>query len=246
MTLVSNRQPPLGEHRAMVREYLRGLDLPFESVAGAIVRERLATLGEEDLLRPGLVLWACDACGGDLRDALPVAASFYLFDRFMRMHDELVEDHEIARWGLGQTLNAGDALYALAFRTLAHDVIDARHRLEAATLVTRAVLEAIEGRNVDLERQDGDGLLSQVRSVNRRVASLMGAALAVGALIAGADERTVRGFMRAGRLLAGAATIDEPELAKRVGGKCAGAMSRSLSDETRRKEFADVISSFAT
>ncbi|HZZ00668.1 MAG TPA: polyprenyl synthetase family protein [Candidatus Baltobacteraceae bacterium] len=240
MTAVSKPQPPLGEHRALVREYLRKIELPFESVAGAIVRERLATEDDEDLLRSSLVLWACAACGGDLCDALPVAASFHLFDRFMRLHDELVEG-SVEHWGMGQSLNAGDALYALAFRTLADGVIDAKRRLAVAGLVARAVLESIEGRNVDIERSDGDGLLPQLRSVRRRVAALTGAALGSGAILAGANERVVRGFIRAGYLLAVASTVDDAKLAHRVGAKASEAIARCGIDG-----FESVIVSVAS
>ncbi|HEY1975758.1 MAG TPA: polyprenyl synthetase family protein [Candidatus Baltobacteraceae bacterium] len=240
MTTVSTPQPPLGEHRANVREYLRGIDLPFESVAGTIVRERLATEDDEDLLRSSLVLWACAACGGDLRDALPVAASFHLFDRFVRLHDELV-DGSVEHWGLGQSLNAGDALYALAFRTLADGVLDAQRRLAVAGLVARAVLESIEGRNVDIERPESDGLLPQVRSVRRRVAALTGAALGSGAIIAGASERIVRGFIRAGYLLAVAATVEEAKLAQRVGAKAREAVARCGVELEYRNGFETVV-----
>lgn len=240
MTTISTPQPPLGEHRANVREYLRALDLPFESVAGTIVRERLATEDDEDLLRSSLVLWACAACGGDLRDALPVAASFHLFDRFVSLHDGLV-DGSVEHWGLGQSLNAGDALYALAFRTLADGVIDAQRRLAVAGLVARAVLESIEGRNVDIERSESDGLLPQVRSVRRRVAALTGAALGSGAIIAGANERIVRGFIRAGYLLAVAATVEEPKLANRVGAKAREAIARCGVELEHRNGFETVV-----
>jgi hypothetical protein len=240
MTTVSTPQPPLGEHRANVREYLRGIDLPFESVAGTIVRERLATEDDEDLLRSSLVLWACAACGGDLRDALPVAASFHLFDLFVRLHDELV-DGSVEHWGIGQSLNAGDALYALAFRTLADGVIDAGRRLKVAGLVARAVLESVEGRNVDIERSESDGLLQQVRSVRRRIAALTGAALGSGALLSGANDRIVRGFIRAGYLLAVAATVDEPKLARRVGSKACEAIARCSVDTSHNVSFEQVV-----
>lgn len=240
MTIASTPQPPLGEHRANVRDYLRGIDLPFESVAGTIVRERLATDDDEDLLRSSLVLWACAACGGDLRDALPVAASFHLFDLFVRLHDELVEG-SVEHWGLGQSLNAGDAIYALAFRTLADGVIEAQRRLAVAGLVARGVLESIEGRNVDLERPERAGLLPQVRSVRRRVAALTGAALGSGALLAGVNERIVRGFIRAGYLLAVAATVDDSKLARRVGSKACEAIARCSVDASHSVSFEQVV-----
>src|ERR1700678_1785516 len=151
---------PLGEYRASILQYLRGITLPLRSTAWTIIERSSENTEGRSLLRPTLVLWACDACGGPLQDALPVAAAVDLFDRFMYLHDELVADASdadagslVARWGLGQSLNAGDALYALALRTLAQDVVDVERRSSVASSLGRAVLEAIEGRTSDVDRE---------------------------------------------------------------------------------------------
>jgi geranylgeranyl pyrophosphate synthase len=177
---------PLSNHRASLARYLRQIVFPTESVAGAIIRERLAPRFLGDPLRPPLVLWACGATGGELPDAMPVAAAFDLFDRFLVLHAELTDESApvVARWGLGQTLNAGDAFYALAFRCLAGGVSNPHRRLHAARLVAQAVLEAID---------ECDDL--------RMSATLTAAALRAGAVIAGVPERTARAFEKAGRLL---------------------------------------------
>lgn len=178
---------PLSGHRARVEEYLRGIAFSFTSVAGRIIEERLPARYAGDLIRPSLVLWTCGAAGGDIADALPVAAAFELFDRFMLLHDELAQDcgATVTRWGLGQSLNAGDALYALAFRTLASEVCDAPRRLHVARLIAEAVLEAIEA-------PIGDAAAD---------AALSGAAMQAGAILGGAGDRAARSFARAGRLL---------------------------------------------
>ncbi|MGA8533447.1 MAG: polyprenyl synthetase family protein [Candidatus Tumulicola sp.] len=258
---------PLGEHRARVLEYLRGNAWPFRSVARSIIEQWHIAERERLMLRPNLVLWACAACGGGpeaMADALPVAAAFDLFDRFMLLHDELVEEVDattapvsrdpsptVARWGLGQSLNAGDALYAMALRALAQDVGDPQRRLRAASLVTRAVLEAIEGRTDDVERiargrTSRDGLLARVRSVRRRSATLTGAALEAGALIAVAPANVCRGFDRAGRLLAAAASSDEPLLASRLAAKALDSIERCISDRTQVAAFENVARHVAT
>ncbi|MGB7047190.1 MAG: hypothetical protein WBD57_02595, partial [Candidatus Cybelea sp.] len=137
---------PLSGYRDSLQRYSRKIAYSFESVAGKIIAERLPERFVRDPVRPRLVLWACAVNGGDILDALPVAAAFDLFERFMLLHDELTDTSAgtIARWGLGQSLNAGDALYAVAFRSLASDDISAPRRLEAARLAGEAVLEAIE------------------------------------------------------------------------------------------------------
>lgn len=186
MTLLSDAVP-LSEYRTCLAQHLRAVGAAFDSVAGRIIEERVPPGYVRDPLRPSLVLWACAACGGDTTDALPVAAAFDLFDRFLLLHDELADRGAptVARWGLGQSLNAGDALYALAFRSLAGDVVDPARRLAVARLVAEAVLDAIEAN-------DGDPA---------RDARLTGTALAAGTIIGGAPERVTRAFARAGRLL---------------------------------------------
>jgi geranylgeranyl pyrophosphate synthase len=181
---------PLGSHRASLARYLRQIVFRTESVAGEIIQERLAPRYVGDPLRPALVLWACDAAGGDLCDAMPVAAAFDLFDRFLLLHAELTNESAsvVARYGLGQSLNAGDAFLALAFRSLAVDVSHPQRRLAAAQLVAQAVLEAID-EGVD----------------RRRNATLTAAALRAGSIIAGAPEPIARAFEKAGRLL-----VEEP------------------------------------
>ena len=194
---------PLGNHRASVAGYLRGIVFPAGSVAARIIEERLPADDAADPLRPSLVLWACAAGKGNLVDALPVAAAFDLFDRFLLLHDELASESPaatVARWGLGQSLNAGDALYAMAFRCLASDVLEPNRRLATASLVGQAVLEAI-AHSADDARRSG---------------VLTSAALEAGAVIAGSPEPVVRRFVEAGQLLTTAATAGDRDLAQRA------------------------------
>jgi len=177
---------PLSDHRASLQKYLREIAPPGDSVARRIIEERLPAKYTQDPVRPALVLWACAAVDGNVADALPVAAAFELFDRFLLLHDELTEaSPTVARWGLGQSLNAGDALYAMAFRTLASDALDAPRRLAAARLVAQAILEALAGAKDD----------------EARSAVLTSAALGAGAMLGGAPQHAVRKFFEAGRLL---------------------------------------------
>lgn len=177
---------PLTNHRACLAQYLSKVSFTTATVAGRIIEER-SIRQIRDPLRPALVLWACEARNGDLRDAVPVAAAFDLFDRFLLLHEQLTRESPVVeRWGLGQSLNAGDALYALAFRSLAAGVVNPPRRLEAARLVGEAVLEAIACDNDDAAR----------------AAALTGAALQAGAVIGGASDRVARAFLEAGRALA--------------------------------------------
>ena len=137
----------LSVHEDSLQRYLYGIAGRFDSVAGL---QHFSAPGRWPAcvsMRPALQLWAAAANGAALEDALPIAAAFDLFDQFMLLHDELADAKAmtIGRWGLGPGLNAGDALYALAFRMLAGDVVQPSRRLAAARLVGEAVLAALDG-----------------------------------------------------------------------------------------------------
>ncbi|MBV9028488.1 MAG: hypothetical protein JO311_07695 [Candidatus Eremiobacteraeota bacterium] len=180
-------------HLDTVETYLRGVAFSFTSIAGQIIEERRALPRRDCGLRPWLVVWACSASAGEEGDALPVAAAFDLLDRFMALHRELAADAVESSWRLGQNLNAGDALCAVAFRTLASDVRNARRRLEAARVVGTAILEAIE-------RSDDAG----------ENEALTGAAMEAGAIVGGAAHAMARRFARAGRVLGDALSNSDP------------------------------------
>jgi hypothetical protein len=217
---------PLSTHRASLARYLGGIDIAFNSVAGRIIAERLPVHCARDPVRPCLLMWACAANGGDTGEALPVAAAFDLFDRFMLLHDELadVSAETIVRWGLGQSLNAGDALYALAFRTLASDVGDAERRLEAARIAGEAVLEAIAGREAAMEGR----------------CALTGAALQAGAVIGGASGEVALAFARAGRALGMASEATDAAGARRF-----AQQSLALLEPHTSEEYLDAFAEVA-
>ncbi len=216
---------PLSAHRASLERYLSEIVVPFDSVAGRIIAERLPIRYARDPVRPCLLLWACSATGGDTADALPVAAAFDLFDRFMLLHDELadVRAATIVRWGLGQSLNAGDALYALAFRSLASDVGDPPRRLQVARLVGEAVLEAIEDREAAMEGR----------------CALTGAALQAGAIIGGAGPEVAATFAQAGRALGMASETNDSESAQQFALAAIGAL-RPFTSKEDLDVFAEV------
>jgi geranylgeranyl pyrophosphate synthase len=206
---------PLQNHRACLQEHLHEIAVGTNSVAGRIIEERLASTYVSDPVRPSLVLWACEAANGNVADAVPVAVAFDLFDRFLLLHDELANDSTptIGRWGLGQSLNAGDALYALAFRSLASGVVNPATRAEAARLVAEAVLRAIEQCNERLARE----------------AALTSAALQAGAVIAQAPDHAVRTFAEAGRRL-----VTDPLAAVELVRRCASSNDLATFEEVAR------------
>ena len=73
-------------------------------------------------MRPAVALLAAGAAGGEPRAAAPVAAALELLHNFSLIHDDIQDESPIRRhrptvwslWGVGQAINAGDALFAAA------------------------------------------------------------------------------------------------------------------------------------
>ena len=77
-------------------------------------------------LRPIFLLLACEAQGGDWRQALPAAVAVELLHNFSLIHDDIEDRDSLRRgratlwmlWGDAQAINAGDTLFSLAYRAL--------------------------------------------------------------------------------------------------------------------------------
>lgn len=150
-------------------------------------------------VRPVLCLWACEAVGGNWRDALPAAAAIELIHNFSLIHDD-IEDNSDARrgretvwkvWGVAQAINAGDAMFVLAQQAL--DELPAHIALERHVAIQRAfhsgILKLTQGQYLDLayERADQVTLDRYLKMVSGKTAALLAAGCEIGARIGTAD-----------------------------------------------------------
>jgi geranylgeranyl diphosphate synthase type I len=153
-------------------------------------------------LRPALALLSAEAVGADARVGLPGAVAVELVHNFSLLHDDLMDGDEERRhrptawkaFGPGAAILAGDALLALAERTVldAGGAADGTGR-QAARHLTRAVDWLIDGQAADLafeRRQDVkvDECLAMARG---KTGALLGCSASIGALLAGAPGATV-------------------------------------------------------
>jgi geranylgeranyl diphosphate synthase type I len=196
---------------------LRALELDLQSVVGAIdhpsarsmsdmIRHHFGWSDEASArrgkrVRPLLVLLMCEACGGDWRQALPVASSVELIHNFSLVHDDIEDRSDTRRgrptlWrvsGVPQAINTGDALFALSHLTL--------HRLQAQAVppdrilaiqrtLDEACLNLTIGQHLDLEFENRVVVSEAEYSymVSGKTSALLSAATACGALLAGATD----------------------------------------------------------
>jgi geranylgeranyl pyrophosphate synthase len=158
---------------------------------------RYATLSGGKRLRPMLVCTACSAVGGAMEDALAPACAVEFVHAYSLIHDDLpAMDDDAMRHGLpsnhirfgeaGAVL-AGDALQALAFRTLAEAPnVPVESRLRAITLLADAAgwQGMVGGQSFDLASEHKDLPLEHLEALHgAKTGALIQAAVQIGAVV---------------------------------------------------------------
>jgi geranylgeranyl diphosphate synthase type I len=157
-------------------------------------------------------------------------------------------------WGVPQGINAGDGLWALAGRSflrLAQRGVPPERIVRAYMLLNEACLTIIEGQALDLAFEAraaaaaaGNGLTpvdvpAYLDMIDRKTGALIGAALAVGALIGCGDETVAQCCHHLGRLLGRVFQIQDDILG--IWGDDAVTGKSTSSDIRRRKQSYPVV-----
>ena len=152
-------------------------------------------------IRPLLLLLCTEATGGDWQQALPAAAAVEFLHNFSLIHDDIEDNSETRHgrptvwklWGLPNALNAGDAMFALAYVALEHltdvgvapDIV-----IKVLKVFSQTNLELTRGQHLDMgfEKRSvvtTDEYLSMIRG---KSAALVAACAHIGALIGSNDD----------------------------------------------------------
>ena len=170
---------------------------------------RYAVLAPGKRLRPALVLWAAEACGGDWEQAAAAAVAVEMIHAYSLVHDDLpaMDDDDLRRgrptchraFDEATAILCGDALQALAFETLARDMPAEAAARGCLVLARASGAEALVGGQADdlaaergwIPDMTASPAAEQVqwleRVHRRKTGALFLAALELGGLSAGAD-----------------------------------------------------------
>ena len=169
---------------------------------------------EGKALRPTLCLFACEASGGSVREAVPIAAALELIHNFSLIHDD-IQDHDETRhhrptlwsvWGIPEALVAGNVLRVIAdvsLERLEHEGVEPDRALASVGLLTEAYLEMIEGQHMDIsyEGRPDIGMQDYLTMISRKTGALIRCSMNLGAVIGTHDEATVDAFRACGKSL---------------------------------------------
>ena len=157
-------------------------------------------------IRPVLLLEINKICGGNLSEALPFACAIEMIHTYSLIHDDLpaMDNDDLRRgkptnhivFGEATAILAGDALLTQAFKLMASASVSDKTKIaDAISYMADAAGSQgmIGGQIVDIESEGKQVDIDVLRYIHRlKTGALIRAACVVGAILAGADEKTLK------------------------------------------------------
>ena len=202
-------------------------------------------------IRPTLCLLSCEAVGGDASQILPAAAAVELIHNFSLIHDDIEDDsHERHHrptvwklWGQSQAINAGDAMFTLAYLALIRlkqsGIVD-KKVIGATEILSQACLELCDGQYLDVEyeRRFNVTIEDYLIMAGKKTAALIAAATSLGAYLGSDDSELVDSFYAFGKQLGIAYQIHDDTLGIWATEENTG---KSAGDIAQRKKTLPVV-----
>lgn len=200
-------------------------------------------------LRPAIAMLCAQAAGGPPRAAIAGAVAVELVHAFSLVHDDIIDGDERRRhqptvwktYGIGPAVLSGDALLALAIRTLA-----AEGAATATDHLSVALIDLVRGQADDMAFEDrpytGSGAVTVEEyhdMAARKTGALLGCAAAVGTILGGGSAALAETMTQMGRHLGVAFQAIDDVLG--ISGDPAVTGKPVYSDLRRRKKTLPIV-----
>ncbi|MEM0998350.1 MAG: polyprenyl synthetase family protein [Bacteroidota bacterium] len=152
-------------------------------------------------VRPMLLLLTYQALSGrSAAEALNAAAAVELFHNFTLIHDDIMDNapkrrnqptvHE--KWDVNTAILAGDAMFAVAVDYMVRDFPEKAGPLTREFM--RVSVGVCEGQMEDMDMAEAEGasIAEYIEMIRKKTAMLIGGAMSIGAIAAGALPGVVR------------------------------------------------------
>lgn len=208
--------------------------------------------GQGKRMRPAVALLAAGAAGGDPRLAAPAAAAIELLHNFTLIHDDIQDESSTRRhrptvwslWGIGQAINAGDALFAAAhlplYRLPAAGV-SADLALQLLDAFDRMTIAIVAGQTLDLgfETYADVTPADYLAMIAGKTAAIVRYAAWAGALLGGATSEAAERWAAFGEALGLGFQIRDDLLG--IWGDAAETGKAPADDIRRRKQSLPIL-----
>ncbi len=187
------------EYLGIIEQALKDMEYPSEPSGLYEPIKYILDCGGKRL-RPVLVLATCDALGADPLTALNQALGIEMFHNFTLLHDDVMDRADMRRgrptvhikWDERTAILSGDAMLTLS-SILVSKGCEGDVLRNVMAVYNRTAMQIYEGQQFDMDFETErkvyiDDYLTMIRL---KTAVLLGCACALGALMAGADRRTV-------------------------------------------------------
>ena len=149
-------------------------------------------------LRPLLLLLAAGMVDGDAEAVLPSAVAVEFIHNFSLIHDD-IEDHDETRhgretvwkkYGIEKAINAGDALFSLAFTCLGELKTPQELAMESFSILSRTCARLTGGQNMDLDFEKAGRITLEdyLLMIEGKTASLFEASCRIGSVLGGGNK----------------------------------------------------------
>ena len=186
-------------------------------------------------IRPSLLMLVCDAYGGSLQEALPVAAAVEMFHNFTLLHDDIMDNATVRRgkpsvyasWGDNVAILSGDAMMIYSYHLLHQAPASKLHRI--MEIFNAMALQVCEGQqyDMDFESLQKVSVVEYMNMIELKTSVLLAGAAMIGAVLGDASEEDCRRIYRYALELGLAFQLQDDlldsygtqeELGKRIGG----------------------------
>ncbi|MFM6946694.1 MAG: polyprenyl synthetase family protein [Flavobacteriales bacterium] len=253
----------LATYTELIENALRDFNLPQQPANLYDPLHYFLKLGGKRM-RPILTLLAAEAFGKTAKDGLQAALAVELFHNFSLIHDDIMDAAPLRRgqqtihekWNTNIAILSGDVLLVKAYECLAnYEPTDFK---KLFTVFNQTAVEVCEGQQYDMDFEQRDDVTeaAYIEMIRLKTSVLLGCALELGAIIAGADEAAARQIYRFGEQLGLAFQIQddlldlygtEAQVGKQIGGDVLAnkktllsIAAKSLANPAQQQELAQI------
>ncbi len=181
-----------------IQSYIARLDWHREPV-GLYAPIEYALEGGGKRLRPTLALLACELCGGEAEQAVPVALALEVFHNFTLLHDDVMDHASVRRgrpsvnkqFGDNTAILSGDEMIIEAYKLL--QTYKPTMLSALLPVFNKMASEVCEGQQYDLDFETLDiakvSKENYMNMIRLKTSVLLAAALQLGAIVAGASKQ---------------------------------------------------------